>query len=61
MPQSLANVLLHVVFSTKDRAPFLQSEKVRDEMNGYMVGTLEGIGCPSWIVRRLSFQEPTQG
>ena len=53
MPQSLANVLLHVVFSTKDRAPFLQSEKVRDEMNGYMVGTLQKIGCPSLIVRTI--------
>jgi REP element-mobilizing transposase RayT len=51
MPQSLANVLLHIVFSTKSRAPFLQSRKVRDELNGYMVGTLQGIGCTSLIVR----------
>jgi REP element-mobilizing transposase RayT len=51
MPQSLANVLLHVVFSTKNRKPFLQNPALREELNGYMVGTLQGIGCPSLIVR----------
>ena len=53
MPQSLANVLLHIVFSTKDRRPFLQSEKVRGELNAYLVGTLQNIGCPSLIVRTV--------
>jgi hypothetical protein len=47
MPQSLANVLLHIVFSTKNRAPFLQDPAIREEMNGYMVGTLKAIECPS--------------
>jgi hypothetical protein len=51
MPQSLANVLLHIVFSTKNRAPFLQDPGIREEMNGYMVGTLKAIECPSLIVR----------
>lgn len=32
MAQSLAQVWLHVVFSTKDRRPFLQDEAFRDEM-----------------------------
>ena len=50
MPQSLGNVLLHVVFGTKNRAPFLQSPKIREEMNAYIVGTLAAIGCPSLIV-----------
>src|SRR5258708_4635661 len=53
MPQSLANVLLHIVFSTKDRRPFLQSEEVRGEMNAYLIGTLQNIGCPSLIVRTV--------
>jgi REP element-mobilizing transposase RayT len=53
MPQSLANVLLHVVFSTKNRKPFLQNAALREELNGYMVGTLEGIECPSLIVRSV--------
>ena len=32
MPQSLAQVWLHLVFSTKDRRPFLQDETFREEM-----------------------------
>src|SRR5262245_3935519 len=53
MPQSLANVLLHVVFSTKNRAPFLKDPKIREEMNAYIVGTLAAIDCPSLIVRTV--------
>ena len=50
MPQSLANVLLHIVFSTKHRQPFLKSEEIREELNAYMVGTLRNLECPSLIV-----------
>ncbi len=53
MPQSLSNVLLHVVFSTKNRAPFLKSRDIRHELQGYMVGTLDAIECPSLIVRTV--------
>ncbi|MBI3864360.1 MAG: transposase, partial [Planctomycetia bacterium] len=49
MPQSLANVLIHVVFSTKHRAPFLKSPALRGELTGYMVTTLQNIECPSLI------------
>ena len=41
MSQSLANVLLHVVFSTKNRAPFLKSDALREELNGYMIGEFD--------------------
>ena len=51
MRQSLANVLLHVVFSTKNRAPFLKNPELREELNAYIVGTLANIKCPSLIVR----------
>jgi REP element-mobilizing transposase RayT len=47
MPQSLANVLLHIVFSTKHRQPFLRRKEVRDVMTGYVIGTLKNIDCPS--------------
>jgi REP element-mobilizing transposase RayT len=47
MPQSLADVLLHVVFSTKHRQPFLRRKEVRDVMTGYLIGTLQNINCPS--------------
>ena len=53
MPQSLANVLLHIVFSTKNRAPFLQDPGIRVEMDAYMVGTLKAIECPSLIIRTV--------
>ncbi len=46
MPQSLATVLVHVIFSTKDRTPWLTSE-VRQELHPYVVGVLANIGCPS--------------
>lgn len=50
MPQSLANVLLHIVFSTKERRPYLQSPQVRDVMTRYLIGTLQNLKCPSLIV-----------
>jgi hypothetical protein len=31
-PQSLAKVLVHVVFSTKDRRPFLRDKAIREEL-----------------------------
>lgn len=49
MPQSLSNVLLHVVFSTKHRRPFLCRPELRDVMTGYLVGTLRNLQCPSVV------------
>lgn len=46
MPQSLATVLVHAVFSTKDRTPWLTPE-LRQELHPYVVGVLANIGCPS--------------
>ncbi|HEV7225812.1 MAG TPA: IS200/IS605 family transposase [Pirellulales bacterium] len=53
MPQSLADVLIHVVFSTKNRVPFLKSPEVREQLNGYMVGAMDNLGCPSLITRSV--------
>ena len=50
MPQSLAKILLHVVFSTKERRPFLHNPAFRDEMHHYIGGILNGLDCPSIIV-----------
>ncbi len=50
MPQSLSNVLIHVAFSTKHRAPYLRTPELRGTMTGYMVGILRNIKCPSLIV-----------
>ena len=45
MPQSLARVLVHLVFSTKKRAPLL-IEGARERAFAYLGATLNGIGCP---------------
>jgi putative transposase len=45
VPQSLARVLVHVVFSTKNREPFLVAE-VRQRAFAYLGGALNAIGCP---------------
>ncbi len=45
MPQSLANVLVHLVFSTKDRHPYL-SDDIREESNSYVSGILNNLHCP---------------
>ena len=50
MPQSLANILLHVVFSTKERRPFLRDPALRSETHRYLGGILNGIGCQSLLI-----------
>jgi REP element-mobilizing transposase RayT len=50
MPQSLSNVLVHIVFSTKHRKPWLRNAEARSAMTGYLVGTLQNLKCPSLIV-----------
>ena len=46
MPQSLSNLLTHVIFSTKNREPIL-TEVCREEMHAYLVGILNHLDCPS--------------
>lgn len=46
MSQSLAKVLVHIVFSTKNRYPFLANEGVRKEMHAYLGGTCNNLSCP---------------
>ena len=42
MPQSLAKIIVHTVFSTKDRRPFLRDRPLRDELHRYLGGIPEG-------------------
>ena len=46
MPQSLANVLVHIVFSTKDRYPFLLDTKVRAAMHKHLAAISSQLRCP---------------
>jgi putative transposase len=45
MPQSLARVLVHIVFSTKNRYPFLADNISRSEMHAYLGGTCNELEC----------------
>ncbi|MEN8694298.1 MAG: IS200/IS605 family transposase [Akkermansiaceae bacterium] len=46
MPQSLAKVLVHLVFSTKNRKPLI-AEETEPKLHAYLAGTLDQISCPS--------------
>jgi putative transposase len=46
MPQSLAQIYVHIVFSTKERRNFLQDRSMRDECHKYLGGTCNNLGCP---------------
>jgi len=45
VPQSLSNVLVHLIFSTKARRPFIDPD-LRRELHPYMAQTLANLGCP---------------
>lgn len=45
-------MLVHLVFSTKQRKPFLQGELAR-EMHAYLGGTLRELGCPCLCVNGM--------
>ncbi|OGU31972.1 MAG: transposase [Ignavibacteria bacterium GWA2_55_11] len=50
MPQSLASVKLHIVFSTKNRYPFLVNKEIRAEMHAYLGGICKAQKCQPIIV-----------
>src|ERR1700736_97401 len=45
MAQSLALVLVHIIFSTKNGSPLLQSTEVRSPAHAYLTGTLRALDC----------------
>jgi REP element-mobilizing transposase RayT len=45
MPQSLARIPIHLIFSTKHREPLLH-DAFRDDLHRYLSNTLKGIDCP---------------
>ena len=50
MPQSLSNVLVHIVFSTKERRAMLRGADIRAEMHKYLGGISNNLDCPPIIV-----------
>ncbi|HUA65945.1 MAG TPA: IS200/IS605 family transposase [Alphaproteobacteria bacterium] len=49
MPESLSLVLLHVIFSTKDRHPFLNPE-FRPKLHAYLATVARNAGCECYRV-----------
>lgn len=47
MPQSLVQLYVHLVFSTKDRRPFLSDEKILTGMHAYLAGTCINLESPA--------------
>ena len=50
MPQSLARLWTHLIFSTKDRHPFLSDPKIRADMHRYLATVLRSHDCEVVIV-----------
>ena len=46
MPQSLSKVLVHLIFSTKNREPLIGPD-IRPRLHGYLVGILDKLKSPS--------------
>jgi len=46
VPQSLAKILVHVIFSTKNREPVIPRE-IQSPLHAYISGILENLRCPS--------------
>jgi REP element-mobilizing transposase RayT len=47
MPQSLAQLYVHIVFSTKNRAPFLKDAAFRERTHAYLKGICDNQASPS--------------
>ena len=50
MPQSLTQIYLHIVFSTKYRAPYLADKVFRERTHAYLAGTCKNLDSPALIV-----------
>jgi putative transposase len=50
MPQSLSCLLMHLIFSTKDRFPLLGQEDLLSRTHAYLGGILRDMNCPSLVV-----------
>jgi len=52
MPQSLANNLIHLVFSTKHREAWL-SDAVRPDLHAYLAVVFKNLNCPVLILNSV--------
>jgi putative transposase len=54
MSQSLSQIYVHMVFSTKNRINYLSEPKICDELYAYIVGILKNIGSEALIINGAS-------
>lgn len=52
MPQSLANIYIHLIFSTKKRNACLSNE-VRPDLHAYMATVLANLQCPAVLINSV--------
>jgi len=52
MPQSLANIYVHLIFSTKERFPFLSPE-IRPDLHSYMSTVLANLNSPAVLINSV--------
>jgi putative transposase len=50
MGQSLVEIYVHIVFSTKHRQPFLRDAEFRAKTHAYLAGILRNSHCPALVV-----------
>ena len=50
MPQSLSRILLHLIFSTKNRVSCFTDSGVRKDLHGYLAATANHLGSPAICV-----------
>ena len=50
MPQSLSAVYIHLVFSTKERRPFLRDPVTREALHAYLGGISKTLDCPPILI-----------
>ncbi len=48
--QSLSSLLVHLIFSTKDRYPFLAENELMLRTHSYLGGILRETSCPSLVI-----------
>ncbi len=53
MPQSLSSILIHLIFSTKNREPFISPE-IETELYPYMASIFKAIKSPALIINGTS-------
>jgi REP element-mobilizing transposase RayT len=50
MPQSLVQIYVHIVYSTKSRQPFLKEPDFRQRTHAYLAGIFKNVKCPAVVI-----------